>query len=112
MATATFKGKCGTALGVGPTTIYTAPGATTAQVTSLVVSNITAGSITVGVRFTDSSAAVTAYLGGKAFTLAPGEAQIVISKENWQTLETGDSLSIDGNTASSIDYVLSYTETA
>lgn len=109
MAT-TFRGKTGTALGVGPTTIYTAPGATTTLVTNLTITNITAGSITAGARMTDSSAAVTAYIGGKAFTIPVGAGEIVISKDNWVTLETGDSLSIDGNTAAAIDYVLAYTE--
>lgn len=109
MAT-TFRGKCGTALGVGPTTIYTAPGATTTLVTFLSISNITAGAVTAGARMTDSSAAVTAYIGGKAFSIPVGAAEVVITKENAVTLETGDSISIDGNTASALDYVLGYVE--
>jgi hypothetical protein len=109
MAT-TFKGKCATALGVGPTTIYTAPGATTTLVTFLSITNILGAAITAGARMTDSSAAVTAYIGGRAFSIPVGGAEIVITKENPVTLETGDSISIDGSTAVSMDYVLSYVE--
>lgn len=105
-----FRGKCATGLGVGPTTIYTAPGATTTLVLGLSLSNINAGSITAGARMTDSSAAATAYIGGKAFTLPAGAAEWVITKDAPLVLETGDSISIDGNTAASIDYTLTYLE--
>jgi hypothetical protein len=109
MAT-TLKGKCATGLGVGPTTIYTAPALTTTLVIGLSLSNINAGTITAGARMTDTSAAATAYIGGKAFSLPAGAAEWVVSKDAPLILETGDSISIDGNTAASIDYTLSYVE--
>lgn len=108
--TTTFKGSCNTGVGVGPTTIYTAGGATTTIVLALNITNITAGTITAGARYTDSSAAKTAYIGGKAFTLPAGAAELVITKENCIVLETGDSLSVDGNTAAAIDWVLAVME--
>lgn len=110
--TATLKGKTGAAVGVGPTTIYTAPASTTTIILALNITNVTAGTITAGARMTDSSAAATAYIGGKAFSLPVGAAELVITKENMIVLETGDSLSIDSNTAASMDYVLSYMEIA
>lgn len=109
MSTA-FKGKCATALGTGPTTIYTVPAVTTTLVIGLTITNINAGAVTAGARMTDSSAALTAYIGGKAFSIPAGSAEMVITKENPLVLETGDSISIDGNTAAALDYVLSYVE--
>jgi hypothetical protein len=108
--TTTLKGKCATGLGVGPTTIYTVPAVTTTLVIGLSLSNINAGTITAGARMTDSSAPATAYIGGKAFSLPAGAAEWVVSKDAPLILETGDSISIDGNTAASIDYTLSYVE--
>lgn len=112
MATASFKFKAGSALGVGPTTIYTVPASTTTVVLGLTVTNTTAGTVTAGARATDATGPTTAYIGGKAVSLPTGAAEIFVSKHNPMVLETGDSLSIDGNTAASMDYVLSYMEIA
>ena len=109
-STTTFKAK-GAAVSNAFATIYTAPGATTTLVHSLIIANKSAAAITVDVRFRDSSA-VTDYYLVKAAPIEIGGSLIVAGDNNKLILETGDYIEAQSSAAASGDATISYMEMA
>lgn len=108
MATA-FKNAVLNNAGVGPATLYTAPGATTSLVIGLSVCNITANTVKTTVQLTDTSAGVTVDLV-KDLDIPAGMSVIIVGGEQKLVLEATDLIVVSGNTASSMDVVGSVME--
>lgn len=111
MATTTFKASGALAVGVGTTTVYTAPALTTALVMGLVLSNILTSDINVTITWTDASAAAT-YNLGKTIPIPAGGSVVVVGDNNRKILEAGDALKVVSDTADSVDVSVDVMELA
>jgi len=89
------------------TTVYTAPGATTATVVGLVIANDSGSDTTATVEVTDDSAAVTVKLCSS--TPIPAASNLnVLNTNNRIVLETGDSIAVTA--AAACDVIVSVLE--
>ena len=86
---------------------YTVPGATTAVVIGLTVTNITGSAISANVYINDGVANTSLVTTGP---ISSGASLVVVGGDQKVVLITGDSIYVQGSAASSIDAVLSIME--
>jgi hypothetical protein len=83
--------------------LYTAPGSITTIILAVALANKTGNAINATVRFTDSSAVTDYQLLDQI--LIPGNTTLEVLSGQKYILETGDSLSVQSDTASALDVV-------
>lgn len=88
-------------------TLYTAPAATTSMAQNIHVANTSDQSITISVRWVDTSAAVN-YMIASSFDLPPNSSINVIDKA--LILETGDKIEIMSSVAEAADFTMALLE--
>jgi hypothetical protein len=105
----TFINRISGSIGTTETTIYTTPAVTTTTVIGVAVSNRLQSNILVDVKLTESGGSNIAYLCTGSL-IPPGSNIILVGGEQKVVLETGDSLSLRSNVASSADIIVSALE--
>jgi hypothetical protein len=105
----TFINRISGSIGVTETTIYTAPAGTITTVIGVAVTNRLQSNILVDVKIVENGNANTAFLCTGSL-VPPGSNIILVGGEQKVVLETGDSLTLRSNVASSVDIVLSALE--
>ena len=97
-----FGRSTGVAVGTGVTTLYTCPADTSTTLIGITVCNVTASDV-IEVAATAVGAHVV-----KNFAIQPGEA--ISALEGKIVLTPGDTVTIESDTASSADVIVSYLE--
>jgi hypothetical protein len=105
----TFINRISGSIGTTETTIYTTPAVTTTTVIGVAVANRLQSNILVDVRILESGSLNTAFLCTGSL-IPPGSNIILVGGEQKVVLETGDSLSLRSNVASSADIIVSALE--
>jgi hypothetical protein len=105
----TFINRISGSIGTTETTIYTTPAVTTTTVIGVAVANRLQSNILVDVRILESGSLNTAFLCTGSL-IPPGSNIILVGGEQKVVLETGDSLRLRSNVASSADIVVSALE--
>jgi len=105
----TFINRISGSIGTTETTIYTTPAVTTTTVIGVAVSNRLQSNILIDVRLLESGSLNTAFLCTGSL-IPPGSNIILVGGEQKVVLETGDSLRLRSNVASSADIVVSALE--
>jgi hypothetical protein len=105
----TFINKISGSIGTAETTIYTAGAGITTTIIGVAVANRIQGNILVDVKIIESGSINTAFLCTGSL-VPPGSNIILVGGEQKVVLETGDSLTLRSNVASSVDIVLSALE--
>jgi hypothetical protein len=105
----TFINRISGSIGTTETTIYTTPAVTTTTVIGVAVANRLQSNILVDVRILESGSLNTAFLCTGSL-IPPGSNIILVGGEQKVVLETGDSLRLRSNVASSADIIVSALE--
>jgi hypothetical protein len=108
MAT-TFKNKLASNLGVSPTTVLATSASATSTVLGLSFTNTTASIVLVSVQLQDTVATTTAYFVQNVI-VPPNTSVRLINGGERLVLGSSTNVIVSGNTASSLDMVLSYVE--
>lgn len=108
MAT-TFKNKLANNLGTTPTTVLATSASATTTVLGLSFTNVTASIILVSVQLQDTVASTTAYFVQNVI-VPPNTSIRLINGGERLVLGSSTNVIVSGNTASSLDMVLSYVE--
>ena len=104
-----FKRKTSAGIGTGFTPIdgYTVPASTEVTVIGLTVSNVTGSTVKATVSLFDGSTFTSIVTDGP---VPAGGALVVVGGDQKLVMETGDSMRIKSDTASSLDVVMSILE--
>jgi hypothetical protein len=97
----TFKRYTSTGIGTGATTVYTVPASKTAIVIGFNIANVTSGQVSVDLQTAGMYLAKSVPLPANS-GLSPLDGKIV--------LETGDTIIVTANAASSVDAIISVME--
>ena len=106
-----FLSKTDTAVGTGAATIYTCPSSTETTVIGMSIANIVTSQITVSVKLNGSgrsSGAVDNVHLVKDAPIPVGGTLVVIGGDQKVVMEPGDTITVQSDTASSADVVLSH----
>jgi hypothetical protein len=104
----TFKNAKATDVGTAYTAVYTAPSATTTVILGMAICNTSSGTVTVDVRYNDSSVPEYNQLM-KDVDIPAGSTLEVLSGQKY-ILEAGDRVDVKSNTATSIDVTMGVME--
>ena len=104
-----FKRKTGTGIGTSFVHIdsYTVAASTTVTVIGLTVANVTAGSVKADVSLFDGASYISIV---KEAPIPSGGSLVVVGGDQKLVMETGDSMRIKSDTASSLDVIMSILE--
>jgi|TARA_B100000959_G_scaffold235610_1_gene254023 hypothetical protein len=104
-----FKRKTSAGIGTGFTPIdsYTVAGSTEVTVIGLTVANVTAGSVKADVSLFDGASYISIV---KEAPIPSGGSLVVVGGDQKLVMETGDSMRIKSDTASSLDVIMSILE--
>jgi hypothetical protein len=108
MAT-TFKNKLANNLGASPTTVLATSASATTTVLGLSFTNTTSSIVLVSVQLQDTVATTTAYFVQNVI-VPPNTSVRLINGGERLVLGSSTNVIVSGNTASSLDMVLSYVE--
>ena len=106
-----FLSETDTAVGTGAATIYTCPSSTETTVIGMAIANIVTSQITVSVKLNGSgrtSGAVDNVHLVKDAPIPVGGTLVVIGGDQKVVMEPGDTITVQSDTASSADVVLSH----
>tara|TARA_Y100001938_G_C7999542_1_gene383932 strand:- start:405 stop:749 length:345 start_codon:yes stop_codon:yes gene_type:complete len=106
-----FLSETDTAVGTGAATIYTCPSSTETTVIGMSIANIVTSQITVSVKLNGSgrsSGAVDNVHLVKDAPIPVGGTLVVIGGDQKVVMEPGDTITVQSDTASSADVVLSH----
>ena len=106
-----FLSETDTAVGTGAATIYTCPSSTETTVIGMSIANIVTSQITVSVKLNGSgrtSGAVDNVHLVKDAPIPVGGTLVVIGGDQKVGMEPGDTITVQSDTASSADVVLSH----
>jgi hypothetical protein len=104
-----FKNKLANNLGTSPTTVLTSSASATTTVIGLSFTNVTSSIILVSVQLQDTVASTTAYFVQNVI-VPPNTSVRLINGGERLVLGASTNVIVTGNTATSLDMVLSYVE--
>jgi hypothetical protein len=104
----TFKNYASGNTGTSAITVYTCPGATQTTVIGMSLCNLTPNPISANVALTTSGG--TTFFMLKSANIPVGGALVPVGGDQKLVLEAGDYISVQSDTASSIDTILSVLE--
>ena len=106
----TFKNAAAAATGTTEVSVYTVPSSTTTTVIGLTCANVTSTSpVKVSIRVLDSSASAHFFVVKNA-EVFEGGSLVAVGGDQKLVLETGDTIKVESDTASSIDTIVSVME--
>jgi hypothetical protein len=106
-----FLSETDTAVGTSPATIYTCPASTETTIIGLSVANIVTSQITVSVKLNGAgrtSGAVDNVYMVKDAPVPVGGTLVVVGGDQKLVMEPGDTVTVESDTASSADVILSH----
>ena len=106
-----FLSETDTAVGTSPATIYTCPASTETTIIGLSIANIVTSQITVSVKLNGSgrtSGAVDDVYMVKDAPVPVGGTLVVVGGDQKLVMEPGDTVTVESDTASSADVILSH----
>jgi hypothetical protein len=106
-----FLSETDTAVGTSPATIYTCPASTETTIIGLSVANIVTSQITVSVKLNGAgrtSGAVDDVYMVKDAPVPVGGTLVVVGGDQKLVMEPGDTVTVESDTASSADVILSH----
>ena len=106
-----FLSETDTAVGTSPSTIYTCPASTETTIIGLSVANIVTSQITVSVKLNGAgrtSGAVDNVYMVKDAPVPVGGTLVVVGGDQKLVMEPGDTVTVESDTASSADVILSH----
>lgn len=105
----TFKSEGNAGVGTSTATVYTCPAATSTTVIGMSLANVVGTLVTADVTLVKNGGTPTVHLI-KDVPLPTGSTSVIIGGDQKLVLETGDSVKVVSDTASSVDVVFSYLE--
>lgn len=98
-----------TNIGTTPVTVYTVPTGKTAALIGFNICNLTSSLVTATIQLQDSASTFTANIL-KGLTIPPNVSFIPSGQEQKITMIDGDKIIVTGNTATSLDVIISVSE--